>query len=240
MNGGTVITNTATKMKITKVFGDRIMPRFAFMNPRYTFSLPKEQMAAGIYDTFSHIMEQYFSDEDDSVSDYIAEGLMRSVIVSSRVAIKAPENYEARSNLMWAATWALNTLIGRGKRQDWMPHMIGKAISAHTNATHGMTLSGIAAAYYKHIMPYGLKRFARFARVVWEIPDAGKSDEQMAAAGIEALIAWINEIGVASEITSLGVTPDMLCEIADSTILNGGGYKQLDKSEIIAILNASL
>ncbi len=241
MNGGTVITNTATKMKLTKVFGDRVIPKFAIMNPRYTFSLPRYQMVSGIYDTFSHIMEQYFSDaEDDSTSDYISEGLMRSVIVSSRVAIKDPENYEARSNLMWAATWALNTLIGRGKRQDWMPHMIGKAITAHTCATHGMTLSGIAEAYYKYIMKYGLNRFARFAKVVWDIPAEGKSDEQLALEGIEALCAWIKEIGAVSRTTTLGVTLEMIPAIADSTILNGGGFTSLNRSDVIEILEASL
>lgn len=241
MNGGTVITNTETKMKLTKVFGDRVMPKFAIMNPRYTFSLPRYQMVAGIYDSFSHVMEQYFSDpEIDSTSDYISEGLMRSIIASSRIAVKDPENYEARSNLMWAATWALNTLIGRGKKQDWMPHMIGKAISAHTDATHGMTLASIAEAYYRYVMPFGLKRFVSFARNVWGIPEENKTDEQLASDGIDALARWIEEIGAASDITSLGVTPDMIPAIADSTLLNGGGFTHLQRSDVIAILTASL
>lgn len=241
MNGGSVITNTETHMKLTKVFGDRVMPKFAIMNPRYTFSLPRYQMVAGIFDTFSHIMEQYFSDpDDDSASDYISEGLMRSVIASSRIAIKDPYNYEARSNLMWVATWALNTLIGRGKRQDWMPHMIGKAISAHTDATHGMTLSSIAVAYYRYVMKYGVNRFARFAKVVWEIPSEGLTDEQLSLKGIEALGDWINEIGAVSNITTLNATPEMIPAIADSTILNGGGFTKLDRSDVIEILKASL
>lgn len=241
MNGGTVITNTATHMKLTKVFGDRVMPRFAIMNPVYTFSLPHYQMVAGIYDTFSHIMEQYFSDPDeDSTSDYISEGLMRSVIASSRIAIRNPRDYEARSNLMWAATWALNTLIGRGKRQDWMPHMIGKAISAHTDATHGMTLSAIAAAYYRFVMSFGINRFARFARVVWDIPAEGKSPEQLAREGVDALVGWIKEIGAASEITSLGVTRDMIPALVDSTVINGGGFIKLTPEDIAKILSDSL
>lgn len=240
MNGGSVITDTVSKMKITKVFGDRVMPRFAIMNPRYTFSLPRYQMVAGIYDTFSHVMEQYFSGDDDSVSDYLSEGLMRSIIASSRVAIKNPHDYEARSNLMWASSLALNTLIGRGKHQDWMPHMIGKGISAHTNATHGMTLSGIASAYYRYLLKFETARFARFARVVWEIPSEGKSEAEMAVLGVEALEAWIKEIGAATEITSLGVTPSLIGAIADSTILNEGGYKKLSREEVIAILTASL
>ena len=240
MNGGSVITNHATKMKIGKVFGEEVMPKFAVLNPRYTFSLPHRQMVAGIFDTMSHIMEQYFSGDDDSTSDYLAEGLMRSVIASSRVAVKNPEDYEARSNLMWSATWALNTLIGEGKAQDWMVHMIGQAIGAYTDATHGMTLSGVSEAYYRNIMKYALKRFARFAHVVWEIPTEGKSDEQLATEGIDALAAWIKEIGAASEITSLGVTEDMLDGIADATIILNGGYETLNHDEIVEILRKSL
>ena len=240
MNGGSVITNHATKMKIGKVFGEEVMPKFAVLNPRYTFSLPHRQMVAGIFDTMSHIMEQYFSGDDDSTSDYLAEGLMRSVIASSRVAVKNPEDYEARSNLMWSATWALNTLIGEGKSQDWMVHMIGQAIGAYTDATHGMTLSGVSKAYYRHIMKYAVKRFARFAHVVWEIPTEGKSDEQLASEGIDALAAWIKEIGAASEITSLGVTEDMLDGIADATIILTGGYETLNHDEIVEILRKSL
>lgn len=240
MNGGSVITNRAAKLKIGKVFGVEAIPKFAVMNPVYTFSLPHRQMVAGIFDAMSHIMEQYFSGDDDSVSDYLAEGLMRSVVASSRVAVKDPENYEARSNIMWASTWALNTLVGKGKTQDWMVHMIGHAVSAYTDATHGMTLSGVSVSYYRHVMKYGLKRFARFAHVVWDIPADGKTDEELAAAGIDALGAWISEIGAATEIASLGVTPDMLDGIADATVMMQGGYKKLDRDEIVDILRNAL
>ena len=240
MNGGSVITNHAARMKIGKVFGVDVMLKFAVLNPKYTFSLPQRQMVAGIFDTMSHILEQYFSGDDDSTSDYLAEGLMRSVIASSRVAIKNPEDYEARSNLMWSATWALNTLIGEGKPQDWMVHMIGQAIGAYTDATHGMTLSGVSVAYYRHIMRYGLKRFVRFAEVIWGVIPEGKTDEQIASEGIDALESWIKEIGAASDISSLGVTHDMLDGIADSTIILTGGYKTLDHAEIVDILRNSL
>ncbi|MDE6390812.1 MAG: iron-containing alcohol dehydrogenase [Duncaniella sp.] len=240
MNGGSVITNRGKDIKIGKVFGSEVMPKFAVLNPRYTFTVPHRQMVAGIFDTMSHIMEQYFSGDDDSVSDYLAEGLMRSVVASSRAAIKNPEDYEARSNIMWSATWALNTLIGEGKPQDWEVHMIGHAISAYTDATHGMTLSGVSVAYYRHIMKYGIDRFARFARVVWEIPSEGKTNEQLASEGIDALAAWIKEIGAASDIASLGVTPSMLEGIADATLFMTGGYKMLDRSEVIEVLRESL
>ena len=95
-----------TKQKIGHVFGENVMPKFSILNPKFTMSLPKRQMIAGIYDIFNHICEQYFSGDDDNTSDYIAEGLMRSVIHSSLIAVENPEDYEARSNIAWTATWA--------------------------------------------------------------------------------------------------------------------------------------
>lgn len=240
MNGGSVITNHAAKLKIGKVFGENVMPKFSILNPCYTFSVPKRQMVAGIFDIMSHIMEQYFSGGDDNTSDYLAEGLMRSLIHSSRVAVENPQDYEARSNIMWASTWALNTLIGKGKSQDWMVHMIGQAIGAYTDATHGMTLSGVSIAYYRHILPYGLKKFARFATTVWDIPKVGKTEEQLANEGLEALLEWMNTIGVATEITSLGVTEDMLEGIADATFIMNGGFKTLVREDVLSVLRESL
>ena len=144
MNGGAVITNHEQKLKIGHVFGDNVFPRFSILNPTFTYTLPRYQMVAGIYDIFNHITEQYFSGEDDNTSDYIAEGLLRSLIHSSRIAVEDPTDYEARSNIMWIATWALNTLIAKGKSTDWMVHMIGQSVGAYTDATHGMTLSAIS------------------------------------------------------------------------------------------------
>lgn len=240
MNGGSVITNTATKMKIGKVFGEEVMPRFAVLNPRYTFSVPQRQMVAGIFDIMSHIMEQYFSGDDDSTSDYLAEGLMRSVVASSRVAVKDPMNYEARSNIMWSATWALNTLIGKGKTQDWEVHMLGHAISAITDATHGMTLAAVSPTYYRHIMGYALDRFARFAHCVWDIPTEGKSDEQLASEGIYALADWIKEIGAAANLRELGVSEELIEPIAKATLIGDSGYHTLDFEEVVDILKEAL
>ena len=144
MNGGSVITNPAQKMKIGKVFDERVNPRFSILNPKFTYSLPMRQTVAGVYDIFNHICEQYFSGTDDNVSDALSEALMRSVVNASRVVISEPENYEARSNIMWAATWALNNLIGCGKTEDWMVHMLGQALGAYTDATHGLTLAAVS------------------------------------------------------------------------------------------------
>ena len=241
MNAGCVITNPETKQKIGHVFADeKIIPRFAILNPRYTMTLPHRQMAAGIYDIFNHICEQYFSGEDDNTSDYISEGLMRSVLHASRIANKNPQDYEARSNLMWTATWALNTLIAKGKSTDWMVHMLGQAVGAYTNATHGMTLAAVSLPYYRHILPYGLPKFKRFAIEVWKVNPEGKTDEEIAEEGLKAMEDWMKELGLAMKISELGATKDMIDGIADATLLLEGGYKVLSRKEVVEILEESL
>ncbi len=240
MNGGSVITNRRTKQKIGHVFGDDVMPKFSILNPKYTMTLPKYQMVAGIYDIFNHICEQYFSGEDDNTSDYISEGLMRGLIHASRIAVENPQDYEARSNIMWTATWALNTLVGKGKTEDWMVHMLGQAVGAYTDATHGMTLAAVSLPYYRYIMPYGLKKFARFATEVWGIPGNGKTDEQLADEGLKAMESWMKEIGLVMNLKELGATEDMIEGIADATFILEGGYKVLDRDEVIQVLNASM
>lgn len=240
MNAGAVITNHEQKLKIGHVFGEEVMPKFSILSPTYTFSLPKRQMVAGIYDTFNHICEQYFSGEDDNTSDYLAEGLMRSVIHSSRIAFANPEDYEARSNLMWTATWALNTLISRGKSTDWMVHMLGQAVGAYTDATHGMTLAAVSLPYYRHILPYGLAKFKRFATEVWGVIPDGKTDEEVAREGLAAMEAWMESLGLAMHISDLGATEDMIVGIADATLILTGGYKTLTRDDIVAILRESL
>ena len=240
MNGGAVITNHEQKLKIGHVFGDEVMPKFSILNPKFTFSLPKRQMVAGIYDIFNHICEQYFSGEDDNTSDYIAEALMLSVVHSSLIAVENPEDYEARSNIMWTATWALNTLIAQGKTTDWMVHMLGQSVGAYTDATHGMTLAAVSLPYYRHIMPYGLPKFKRFAEQVWNISSEGKNDEQVAEEGLAAMENWMKTLGVSRNITELGATEEMVEGIADGTIILDGGYKVLTRDEIVEILKESL
>lgn len=241
MNAGAVITNPETKQKIGHVFADeKIMPRFAILNPKYTLTLPHYQMVAGIYDIFNHICEQYFSGEDDNTSDYISEGLMRSLLHSSRIANKNPQNYEARSNIMWAAAWALNTLVAKGKAADWMVHMLGQAVGAYTNATHGMTLAAVSLPYYRYIMPYGLQKFKRFAVNVWDVNPAGKTDEQVAKEGLRAMENWMKELGLAMNISELGATEEMLEGLADATRVMNGGYKVLSRGEIVQILKESM
>ena len=241
MNAGAVITNTAQKLKIGHVFADEnVMPRFSVLDPVYTLTLPRYQMVAGIYDIFSHICEQYFSGSDDNTSDYLAEGLMHSLIHSSRIAVRDMQNYEARSNIMWTATWALNTLIACGKDTDWEVHMLGQAVGAYTDATHGMTLAAVSLPYYRHILPYGLEKFVRFAKNVWGVDPTGKSDEEVANEGLACMEAWMKELGLVMNITELGANEEMIEGIAKATLVMEGGYKVLTHEEIVKILKESL
>ena len=241
MNAGSVITHPEKKLKLGHVFADeKIMPRFSILNPRYTMTLPKYQMVAGIYDIFNHICEQYFSGTDDSTSDYLAEGLMRSVVHSSRIALNDPTNYEARSNIMWIATWALNTLLSRGKTGDWMVHMLGQSVGGVTDATHGMTLSAVSLPYYRYIMDAGLPKFARFATTIWNVDPAGKSERELAEAGLSAMEAWMKELGLVLNLRELGASESSLDDLVAGTTILDGGYKILTEEEVRKVFIDSL
>lgn len=239
MNGGSVITNHEQKLKIGHVFGENVFPKFSILNPEFTFTLPKYQMISGIYDIMSHILEQYFSGTDDNTSDYIMEGLLRSLIHSADIAVLNPTDYEARSNIMWTATWALNTVVAKGKTTDWMVHMLGQAVAAHTDATHGMTLAAVSMPYYRYIMKYGLAKFVRYAVNVWGVNGAGKSDEEIAKEGLSAMEAWMKKIGLVMNISELGAVPKMIDGMMKSTIVMDGGYKVLDENDIRTVLTES-
>lgn len=239
MNGGSVITNHSQKLKIGHVFRENVFPKFSILNPEYTFTLPKYQMVSGIYDIMSHILEQYFSGTDDNTSDYIMEGLLKSLIHSAEIAIENSKDYEARSNIMWTATWALNTLVAKGKTQDWEVHMLGQSVGAHTDATHGMTLAAVSMPYYHYILPYGLAKFKRYAINVWNVNGENKSDKEIAEEGLAKMEAWMKKIGLVMNITELGAKEEMLDGMVKSALIMEGGYKVLNKDDIKAILKAS-
>lgn len=237
MNGGSVITNEEQTIKNGRVFPAKVNPRFAILNPEYTYSVPKAQMVSGIFDTMSHLMEQYFSGDDDNTTDYIIEGVMESLIRSAREALKNPEDYEARSNLMWCATMGLNTVTGLSKAQDWEVHMIEHQLGAYTDCPHGAGLAAISVPYYRYIYRDGLDKFVRFAAKVWGIDPHGMDKEQAALAGIEALAAFIRELGLPATLRELGATEDMLPKIAASTV-KGGGYRRMEEADILKVLRA--
>ncbi len=196
-------------------------------------------MVSGIYDIMSHILEQYFSGTDDNTSDYIMEGLLRSLIHSANIAVENPTDYEARSNIMWTAAWALNTLVAKGKTTDWMVHMLGQAVGAYTDATHGMTLSAVTMPYYKYILKYGTAKFARYAVNVWGVNPQGKTDTQVANEGLAVMESWMKKIGLVMNITQLGANKEMLDGMVKSTLVMDGGYKVMNEEDMRAVLQAS-
>ncbi|BCN31134.1 iron-containing alcohol dehydrogenase [Anaeromicropila herbilytica] len=238
MNGGSVITNEEVKLKNGRVFPANVNPVFSILNPEYTFSLPTYQMVSGIFDMMSHLMEAYFSGEDDVTSDYLIEGLLRSIIHSAKIAVGNPTDYEARSNLMWSSTLAMNPIMGLSKTQDWEVHMIEHQLGAYTDCAHGMGLAAVSLPYYRFIYKYGLDKFVRFATQVWNVDTTGKSKDEVALEGIDAMEQFIKECGIVTNIKELGATEEMLPLIANSTVILGG-YKVLTADEILAILKVA-
>lgn len=235
-NGGAVITNEDLKIKTGRDY-PQCNPKFALLDPTYTYSVPRKQMVSGSFDILSHIMETYFSEpNEDNVSDEISEALMRSVVRNLRAAILNSQDYTARSNLMWAATMAENRIIKLGKRTDFECHQMEHQLGAYTNCNHGEGLAVLHPAYYRRIYVYGLPKFKRFATEVWGISADGKADEEIALAGVEALADFIKEIGLPTTLRELGVTERTdLKEIADSVSAVPGSYKHLTHEEILEI-----
>ena len=242
MNGGAVITNEELKIKTGRDY-PRCNPKFALLDPSYTFSVPKRQMVSGGFDTLSHIMEIYFSRPDEeNVSDDIAEGLMRGVIRDLRAAVKDPLDYTARSNLMWEATMAENRIIKLGKQTDFQCHMMEHSLGAYTDCNHGEGLAVLHPAYYRRICEAGAEKFARFAVRVWGVSPEGKTQEELARAGVEALADFIREIGMPDTLKELGITPENtdLLAVANSCAIVSGSYRKLSHEEIYEIFRECL
>ena len=235
-NGGAVITNEDIKIKSGRDY-PKLNARFAMLDPTYTYSVPRFQMVSGAFDTLSHIMEIYFSEPDESnVSDNISEGLMKNVIENLRAALKNPEDYTARSNLMWDATMAENRIIKLGKKTDFECHQMEHQLGAYTDCNHGAGLAVLHPVYYRHICKDGARKFARFATEIWGIAKDGKTEEELALAGVEALADFIKEIGMSTTFKELGVDENInLKEIADSCNTLAGGYRKLTHEEILEI-----
>lgn len=241
MDGGSVITNEDVKIK-TGVVYPNMLPAFSILNPEYTFSLSKFQMVSGICDMMSHIMEQYFSESDeDNVSDDLSEALMKNIIKNAYISVENPEDYNARGNIMWAASLALNTLLSCSKKGDWEVHNIEHQISAYYDVTHGMGLAAISPSYYRHIMDYGLSKFKKFATNVFGVNPDGKTDKEIALEGIDKLEEFFKNIGATTKLSELGVTnAEELDKIAETCFVSESAYKVMTTDDIKTILRNAL
>ena len=237
MNNGAVITHQEKKLKspLLGAFYD-----FAVLDPEYTMSMPMKQVISGSFDTLSHCMETYFgSPKEDNLSDEINEAVMRNVIRNIRAALKNPQDRFARSELVWASAMGENGILKIGKATDFQCHMMEHQLGAYTDCNHGMGLSALHTAYYRHIVAKGADKFAKFAERVWGIDPSGKSEAELADAGIDALEAFIQEIGMPSNFWELGIPADLPWkEIADSVTLTPGGYGHLTHEDVLNIFEA--
>ena len=237
VNGGAVLTNEETNVKTDRDY-PKCNPRFSMLDPVYTMSAPKLQMVSSGFDILSHVMETYFCRPDhENVSDDIMVALMRGIVRDLHASIADPEDVDARSNLMWESCMAENRIIKCGKELDFEAHQIEHQMSAFTNCIHGCGLAVVHPVYYRHVCEDGLVKFCRFAERVWDIPRDGKTDVELAHAGVEALADFIKEVGLPTTLSELGIPEDdeTLRTIAES-VNQGGGYRALDTEEIFQIL----
>lgn len=235
MNNGAVITNEEKMLKsaLWGAFYD-----FAILDPAYTMTMPMKQVISGAFDSLSHSMETYMgSPREVNLSDEINEATQRNIIRNIRATIQNPDDVQARSELVWAAAMAENGILKIGKVTDFQCHMLEHQLGAYTDCNHGQGLAVLHPALYRHMMPEANQQFARMAVEVWGIDPADKSQEELAAAFVDALADFIEEIGLPTTFAEMGIGEETdFKAIADSTILTGGCAKRFTKEELLEVL----
>ncbi len=232
-NNGAVITHEEKKLK-QPLLG--AYHSFAVLDSDLTKTLPMAQVISGAFDTLSHCMETYMGKpQSTNLSDEINEAVMRNVIENLRALIADPDNDFARGELMWDSALAENGLLKLGKQTDFQCHMVEHAVGAYTDCNHGQGLAVIHPALYRRLIGYGTEKLARMARVVWNVSD--KNDEEAARKGIDALEAFIREIGLPTRWSEMGITDEsVLRAAADTCLLMPGCCKQFSRDEIFEVL----
>ena len=240
MNGGCVLTNEETQEKLP-MGSVRLKPKFSILDPTYTFTLPKNQTAAGIADITSHVFEQYFSYPEAALQDYMSEAVLKTVIENAPIVLEEPENYDARANIMWAGTVALNGLLELGKDGDWATHMIEHELSAKYDITHGVGLAILTPNWMKHVLDgKNCCKFAKYGRNVWNITE--KDDMKAAMQAIEKTREFFNSIGLPQTLSEIGIDDSKFDGMAESALKNSriGTFKELKKEDILEIYRMSL
>ncbi len=235
MNNGAVITNTE-KMQKSTLWG--AFYSFAVLDPVYTMTMPMQQVISGAFDSLSHSMETYMgSPRAVNYSDEINEATQRNIIRNIRETLEDPHDAEARSELVWAAAMAENGMLKIGKTTDFQCHMLEHQLGAYTDCNHGQGLAVIHPALYRHMLPEATGQFARMATEVWGVSPEGKSEAELAKAFVDALAAFIREIGLPTTFSEMKISSDTdFKAIADSTILTGGCAKRFTKEELLEVL----
>lgn len=236
VNGDSVISNEATRQKIG-IGHPFLIPRFSVLDPCLTFSVPPHQTAAGTADIMSHVFEQYFSHTPAFLQDRLAEGVLKTCIKMGPVAMAEPDNYEARANLMWASSIALNGLLGTGKEEDWATHFIEHQLSAFYDMTHGLGLAILTPVWMEYVLDdKTLPKFCEYARNVWGL--AGEDGYDLARRSIGKTREFFNSLGLASRLSEAGVEEkDLACMAGVATMGNSlGSFRELSTEDVINIL----
>ena len=221
--------------------GEALRPKFAILNPEFTYTLPPFQTACGAVDIFAHLVERYFTPSKDvAVSDELCEGLMRSVVAASVQALACPTDFAARSDLMWAGSLAHNNVCGAGRIQDWASHGNEHELSALYDCAHGAGLAVVMPAWMDYVKSSDLTRFARFGEKVFGVPP---SDDIacVATEGIARYRAWIKSLGMPTNFAELGAKADDIPKLVATLGLNGntlGSFKPLADSDVTKILES--
>lgn len=243
MDCGGVISNPATNDKIGRM-EEKLLPKVSFLDPTLTYSVSAYQTACGSADMMSHIMEVYFTNEKDLyMLDCFMEGMMKTIIKFTPAAIEKPDDYEARANLMWTSSWAINGFIDGGKRQAWSCHSIEHQLSAYYDITHGLGLAIITPRWLRYCLDESrVDKYVQFGVNVFGI-DPSLAPMEIAEKSIDMLSEFLYEtLGLAKNLTELGIDETHFDEMAQKACHNDviKGFKWLGKDDIIEILRMCL
>ena len=241
MNGSTVISNTAVNMKVG-FNHPKLKPVFSVEDPEYTYSVSKYQTCAGAIDIMSHLFEQYFSIENDGfLQNRIIEGLLKTIIHYAPIAIENPKDYEARANIMWTSSLALNELVTYGKiSTDWATHQIEHQLSAVYDITHGIGLGILTPAWMKYVLSEeNIHRFVDYGKNIWNLSG---SDKEIAEKSIEKTKEFFTSLGCPSSLSEIDIDDSHFEEMAANAVFKGsvGSMKKLTKEDIVAIYKLAL
>jgi len=241
MNAGAVISNWETNQKLV-MSSPLLIPKVSVLDPTYTFTVNKWQTAAGTTDIFTHVCEQYFSTiPNTDIQDRISEAIMLTCIQYGMTALDEPENYEARANLMWASSLALNGMISTGKVGDWSTHMIEHELSAYYDITHGAGLAIILPHWMEYVLDEtNVWKFETFAKNVWKL--SGNNSMQLAKEAIAKTREFFTEMGMPQKLVEVDINEEYLPKMAKHACRYGslGFFKKLSEQDVFNILKSAL
>ena len=218
-NGNSVVTRYETQQKLS-FSSSLVYPQFAILDPTVTFSLPPKQVANGVVDAFVHVMEQYMTYPVNApLQDRFAEGILHTLIEQGPKALSQPDDYDVRANVMWAATMALNGLIGQGVPQDWATHMIGHEITALYGLDHAQTLAIVLPSLLQQQRAQKRDKLLQYGRRIWQLQH--QDEERLIDDAIAHTRAFFEQMGVPTRLADYGINADAVDKLVAALTANG-------------------